>query len=400
MYKYHHSFDNLSSVIQDSRIPITLWILLVYIGAIILQYLDRALILESVIFTIIMVIHTFLYWFSNKIRQNQSWYYFLVQGSLIFIAAFLMPKGSPVTLIGLLPILIAQSIRIFQNKLKVFIFFIIFYTLYCFAIFINYGPEDLPIFIPILFLILTIVIFYSVIYSRQVNARMRMEYYLHELETAHKEVEKLTLANERQRMARDLHDTLAQGLTGIIMQLEAIEAHLQKGNTHRSKEIVQLSMQQARDTLSEARIAIDNLRAKSIEDMDFVSAVLDKIKNFAESTSINIEQKINPMPQLSNLIIEHSLYIISECFSNISKHSKASKVIIRLKKVNDDLLIYIEDNGVGFKPNSIGTQFGKYGLIGLTERVRLLGGKITINSVPGVGTKISIALPIREEEVK
>lgn len=394
MHKYHNSFENIADILQGSRLPITLWIGFVYIGTIVLQYLARPLFLESIIFTFVVVVHNSLYWFSSILTDKQSGYYFLLQGVLIFISAFLMPQGSPVILIGLLPILIAQSITIFQNKLKVFLFFIIFYGLYCVAIGINYGPQELVIFIPILFFILTIVIFYSVIYNRQVNARMRMEYYLHELEAAHKEVEKLTLANERQRMARDLHDTLAQGLAGIIMQLEAIQAHLQKGNSVRSQEIIEGSMQQARETLRDARTAIDNLREKSSERIDFSSAILNKVKKFEETTFMKIEHKIDYFPHISNLVMEHSLYIISECLSNAVKHSQAEKVSIRVKHLKHEMFIEIEDNGIGFAANRIETHFGKYGLLGLNERVRLLGGKISINSIVGTGTKLSITIPI------
>ncbi|MBJ8194055.1 sensor histidine kinase, partial [Bacillus cereus] len=75
------------------------------------------------------------------------------------------------------------------------------------------------------------------------------------------------------RMARDLHDTLAQGLAGLIMQLEAIDAHLTKGSTQRAQEIVQQSMSQVRRTLSDSRRAIDNLRSKTISEVDFAEAV-------------------------------------------------------------------------------------------------------------------------------
>lgn len=102
------------------------------------------------------------------------------------------------------------------------------YGLFCVAIGINYGLDDLPLLIPVLFIILSIIIFYTVLYNRQVNERQRMGYFLRELEQAHQKVEELTLSNERQRMARDLHDTLAQGLAGLIMQLEAVDAYLQR----------------------------------------------------------------------------------------------------------------------------------------------------------------------------
>jgi two-component system, NarL family, sensor histidine kinase YdfH len=241
---------------------------------------------------------------------------------------------------------------------------------------------------------MTIVIFYSVIYNRQVNARLRMEYYLKELESAHRKVEELTLVNERQRMARDLHDTLAQGVAGLIMQLEAVDSHLEKGNIDRSREIIQKSMERARATLSDARKAIDNLRIKTVEEINFYYEALEQIKRFKDETTINVNYHIEPTLQVSSLITEHSLYIISECLTNIAKHSQAENVIINIIEINNQLRIEIEDNGIGFDFHLLGKHKGKYGLLGLKERARIIGGKINIQSDFQMGTKIIIDVPI------
>ncbi|ULT58742.1 sensor histidine kinase [Neobacillus drentensis] len=357
-----------------------------------MQHISKPLLIQSLLFTALITIHNVMYWFSNSFLNNGL--YFLVQGCLIFTCSLLLPNGSPVILLGLLPILISQSITKFQHKLKVFLVFIIFYLLYCYVIGIIYGLAELPKFIIILFIILTIVIFYSVIYNRQVNARIRMEHYLQDLEAAHKKVEELTLSNERQRMARDLHDTLAQGLAGLIMQLEAVDSHLEKGNINRSREIIQKSMERARETLRDARKAIDNLRIMSIEETNFYYEVIEQIKRFKDETSINVDYHIEPTLQVTPLITEHSLYIISECLTNIAKHSQADKVNVTINEVINHLRINIEDNGIGFDSNSLGKHKGKYGLLGLKERARIIGGKINIQSDFQMGTKIIIDVPI------
>lgn len=394
MNKYRNSIYKISELLEVTRVPILLWIILVYIAALILQFISEPIIIQSIAFTFITALHIFLYWICNLLIGNYRWLYFLVQGTLIISSAFLIPSGSPVILIGLLPILIAQSITIFQNNIKVFIVFIILYALYCLSIGFIYGVEELPIFIPILFVILTIVIFYSVTYNRQVNARVRMEYYLKDLEQAHRKVEELTLANERQRLARDLHDTLAQGVAGLIMQLEAIEAHIKKGNTARTEEILKISMQQARDTLSDARKAIDDLRAKGIDEIDFYQACIDMVKKFSEANPIAVEDEIEPVHNLSGIKKEHSLYILSECLTNVLKHSQAKKVKVIIKKERDLLLMKVEDNGVGFSTNQIGKSIGKYGLLGLKERVRIIDGAIDITSSSNAGTMISVRFPL------
>jgi two-component system, NarL family, sensor histidine kinase YdfH len=392
--KYIDSIYNISDGSFVSKIAFVVWIIFIYIGTVVLQYIEKPLFIQSIVFTIAILIYILFYWYSRLLTDRRKWIYLLAQGSLLFISSFLVPHGSPIIMAGLLPLLVSQSITIFENSLKVFIVFIGAYSLYCIAIWLNYGLQELPVFILIFFFNVTIVNFYSVIYNRQVNARLRMKYYLQELETAHRKVEELTLSNERQRMARDLHDTLAQGLAGLIMQLEAVDAHQQRGNTNRSHEIIQQSMIRARETLKNARTAIDDLRSDSIEDTDFYREVLKKIKDFKETALIEVNDDIEPIKQLSVLTMEHTLYIISECLANVAKHAQAQWVKMTIKQANNYLIIEIIDNGIGFKTNSIGKQAGKYGLLGLNERVRLIGGKIVIASNPGKGTKVSVTVPI------
>lgn len=377
-----------------SQMPIIFWIIFVYIGALVLQNIQQPLFLPSLFFSFILIVHALLYFFSRVFYKRNIWFYFVIQDCVLFASAFILPKGSPVVLIGLLPVLIAQSIVILKNNIKVTIFFILSYGLYCIAIVMNYGASELPIFISIFFVILIIVIFYTIIYNRQVSARLRMEFYLQQLELAYQKVEELTLLNERQRMARDLHDTLAQGLAGLIMQLEAVNVHIRNGNITRSNEIISRSMQQARDTLKDARTVIDNLRTESLDEIDFHSAVLDEIRKFEEVTAIYVEHKINPVHSLSNLSMEYGTYILRESLTNIAKHSEANKVRIKIEQKDGQLYMEISDNGIGFDTKNIGKQTGKYGLIGLQERVRLVGGKLLVESTPGKGTKLYITVPI------
>ncbi|ULT54868.1 sensor histidine kinase [Neobacillus drentensis] len=399
MSKFHTYKDftifNITDGFLISKIVNIFWIILIYSGALILQYLKGVLVIQSAVTTtLIIAIYIFIYWFSDSLTKKRSWLYFFVQGSLIFVSSFLVPKGSPVILVGLLPLLVAQSIIIFQNNIKILIVFTAAYCFYGTAIWLNYGLHELPIYILIFFINVTIVNFYSVIYNRQVHARLRMESYLHELEKAHQKVEQLTLANERQRMARDLHDTLAQGLAGLIMQLEAVDAHLKNGNMNRSEEIIQKSMIRARETLKNARTAIDNLREMAIEETDLYREALKQIKGFTDATSIHVNYEIGQVQKLSTFKMEHCLYILSESLANVAKHAQAEKVRIVIKKINHQLRMEIEDDGIGFKENTIGNNLGKYGLLGLYERVRLINGEIDIKSMPGRGTKIKVTVPI------
>jgi len=135
---------------------------------------------------------------------------------------------------------------------------------------------------------------YILMWVRQTQARQRAQALLRELETAHRQladyaaqVEDLTLAAERQRMARELHDTLAQDLAGLILQLEATDSHLVGGRLERAQAIVQQAMARARAALAGARRAIDDLRAGPSAPDALVEAIQAEARRFSGATGID-----------------------------------------------------------------------------------------------------------------
>ena len=136
-------------------------------------------------------------------------------------------------------------------------------------------------------------------FDRQNKAREEAQNALRELDAAHRQlteyaaqVEDLTLANERQRMARELHDTLAQGLAGLVLQLEAIDSHLSRGNTAKAQAITQQAMDRARSTLADARRAIDDLRSGDLPEIDLETAVREEADRFTAASGIPCELSI------------------------------------------------------------------------------------------------------------
>lgn len=378
------------------RIRMVFWIVFVFIAATLLQFLEHVSVVASIVSILLIVLHIVLYRFSYRFKYKKSVYYFLLQSSIIFITASIMPHGSPVILIGLLPILIAESIIFFGQSFKVFLLVLLLYIPFTVAIIINYGIQELVIFIPILFSIVGITVFYAILYIKEEKAWMRMEYYIQELETANQTIEELSIKNERKRVARDLHDTLAQGLVGLIMKLEAVDIHLENGNYEKCHYIIKGSMKEARLTLKDAREVIDDLRTNSISESTFVMDIEEEIIRFEQATSIQVHKKIEVLPALSSLIKQHLSYILSECLINIAKHAQASKVEIEVALRDKVLFVNISDNGRGFNVHSIGEINGHYGLIGIRERVRILNGSIRINSEPKNGTSLKIEVPVEK----
>lgn len=381
----------------DSRVPILLWTEMVYIVTMILQTFNDFLLIQSLFFTIAYLFHILLHWNSNRLTSSRPWLFILIQGLLILTCALLLPEGSPAVLIGLLPVLMGQSIGLYyQNQIKK----ITLVFLYCVIVFfyaqIYLGKmPDLLLLIPLFLLMLIVVVAYALLFYQQVNARLRTQAFLKDLEDAHRKVEELTLANERQRMARDLHDTLAQGVAGFIMQLDAADEFILQGKIRRAQEIIQKSMSQARGLLVDARRTIDNLRAKSAPELDFRESLREEVQHFSEATGIQVYSNIHISQRLSRMLMEHCIQIVRECLMNVAKHAKADLVWLMVTEQHSRIQIEIKDNGIGFDTSQVGKMAGHYGLIGIYERVRLIGGKIQITSQPA-GTVIAMEAPINE----
>ena len=208
------------------------------------------------------------------------------------------------------------------------------------------------------------------------------------------QVEDLTRAAERQRMARELHDTLAQGLAGLILQLEAADSHADNGRLDRTQTIVQQAMSAARTILADARRAIDDLRSEDTIQRDLIAKIQDEAERFERSTGISCHLDLSTPPTVPQATSEHLQRIVSESLSNIIRHAQASQVQITLQETSEGLRLVIQDDGSGFDPAPALARPGHFGLIGMRERARLAGGALSIDSQPGQGTQIQLEVPL------
>lgn len=196
---------------------------------------------------------------------------------------------------------------------------------------------------------------------------------------------------ERNRLAREIHDTLAQGLAGIALKLETVDALLET-DPDRAKQIVQQALSLTRHNLDEARRSVLDLRAAPLEGRTLAEAV----RFLADDLIVGANLKLNfvmgemrPLP----LRVETGLFrVAQEALNNIVKHAEASEVWIHLKTTPGQVQLVIGDDGKGFDPEQIPE--GCYGIIGLNERVRLLGGTAEFCSGDGEGTEITVIVPI------
>jgi two-component system, NarL family, sensor histidine kinase YdfH len=249
--------------------------------------------------------------------------------------------------------------------------------------------------LPITVFILT----YVIMYRRQVEVRYRVQSLLEELEVAHRQlaeyavrIEDLTLTAERQRMARELHDTLAQGLAGLILQLEAANTHLADHNAARTTTILEQAIMRARQTLAEARSVIDDLRSDRPNSGDLSGALHHEARRFTDATGIPCSLEVDDLAGLPANTYEHILRIVAEGLTNIALHARAGAVTLSAHRRDGHIELELKDDGVGFDARPEAAQKGHYGLIGMRERARLIGGVLTVESAPGSGTIVRLSI--------
>jgi signal transduction histidine kinase len=202
----------------------------------------------------------------------------------------------------------------------------------------------------------------------------------------------IAVLEERNRMAREIHDTLAQGFTGIILQLEAAEQSLGEDTVHTQEHLNQ-ARKLARESLNEARRSVWALRPQELEQLPFVAALRQQIERFSQDTGIESSFEGLSNERAMSAEIENALLrIFQESLTNIKKHAKASKVSIELTFNERLVKLRIDDNGVGLDPES-STQ-NRFGLISMRERAKLLGGSVDIRSEKEKGTHIEVTMPI------
>jgi signal transduction histidine kinase len=205
-------------------------------------------------------------------------------------------------------------------------------------------------------------------------------------------VEELTISRERNRLARELHDTLAHTLSAASVQLEAADS-LWLDDRERSHTAMRQAMSITRDGLGETRRALKALRASPLDDLGLALALkelgeLTRQRSGAHVTVITPAQ-LEPLPAE----VEQTLYrAAQEAFENIVRHAQARHVELSLHRQGAFISMTVRDDGVGFDVNSAQSQTERYGLNGMQERVSALGGRMTITSAPGAGTHITLEM--------
>jgi two-component system NarL family sensor kinase len=215
---------------------------------------------------------------------------------------------------------------------------------------------------------------------------------------------RLATIEERNRLAREIHDTLAQGLTAITLQLETADA-LVMSRPERAGEAIRRALDLARANLEEARRSMIDLRAASLQNHTLPEALAALVRETAQE-GIEIEYHYAPTQNFPTLPqrLETALYrIAQEALSNAYKHAQPQHISLALTIEDVEVCLTVQDDGCGFHPDEVTqaaqasrTSSGHFGLTGISERVKLLGGVLCIQSEPGAGTCLSVCVSLEE----
>lgn len=367
---------------------------------------------STLIFLLLVALYSFLLWrgLSARVQPRFFWLYFLFQGLLVFAMQWVVEQ--PNLALNFYLVLTLCAVAMFKRAVPALLIGTSSLLLFFVSLSIDI-PYGIPpgIHLAALWLsfwsfsdLTTIVFFvlgYLMLYMQQSSSQIQLEQAHLELQGAHsrlaassRQIETLTLLTERQRIARELHDTLAQGIAGMIMQLEVTSAQIHRKNYLQAQQVLSQALSYARTTLQDARHAITDLRYRTPRVDQFVSSVQEEITHFMQTTGIVCHAHLDDLIHTPAHACEHVVRVIGEGLSNVARHAQARQVSVEAKVVERWLSISVRDDGQGFDPANQALYSGHYGLLGLQERANLVEGTLSLSSSGGEGTTLEFRVPL------
>ena len=209
------------------------------------------------------------------------------------------------------------------------------------------------------------------------------------------EVEFRAVLTERTRLARELHDTLEQALTGIALQLDTA-SKLFARNPAEARKPLELARDFLHQSQLELRRSIWDLRSRELEQFDLAEALAIASRQLAAGTGIFIDQETaGERRRLPEIVEENLLRIAQEALTNVVKHSGATRVSVRLEYNPEFVSLEIKDNGGGLDEARMASQGDRhFGFLGMSERAKRLGGRLDVSGTPGQGTSVRVIIPL------
>jgi len=207
---------------------------------------------------------------------------------------------------------------------------------------------------------------------------------------------------ERKRIAREIHDGLAQTLANVILRTEIVERMVGAQPEQIVRDEISELKCQVRAGLEEVRKMIFHLRPMALDDLGLIPALRKFVQDFEEKYRITTEFAVSGQELRLPSAMEVAIYrFVQEAFNNIHKHAEATFARLEVSFRPDEVELAVSDNGVGFRPEQAESRsFGAdhFGLIGMRERIELLEGEFSVDSAPGQGTRVKMRVPYKPVE--
>jgi len=211
-------------------------------------------------------------------------------------------------------------------------------------------------------------------------------------------VEYQAVLDERARLAREIHDGLAQTLAFLKMQSDQMQTYLAQGRLDRLTDTLAASNRTLSDAYLDARQAIDNLRR--VPDMDLDALLRRLAEEFSVAAGIPVDvSRVEAMHNYSSSVRAQLVRIVQETLANVRKHAQAKSVTLSAREKEGELILEVYDDGLGFTPDMVASS-SQYGLRGMRERAEMIGAEFQVISRPGEGTTVRLQIPSEVREGK
>jgi signal transduction histidine kinase len=223
-------------------------------------------------------------------------------------------------------------------------------------------------------------------------SRLYAENMRRSLDVVHENQERMLVLEERQKLARDLHDSVAQSIYGVSLHAEAALRILPPDQDPKARGYLRQIRESALDALREMRLLIFELRPSAIRERGLVGVLQERLRAVEDRAGFETRLECESIARFAPSVEEGLYGIAREAMNNCLKHANASTVVVRLRSDGPGLTMEIEDDGVGFDTTDAHTR-GGLGLQGMRDRARKLGGELVVRSEPGRGTCVTVRLP-------